>query len=77
LHLGTNNTPHNKTNKQKPIKKSNDRFSTATKKEIPVVDLQGQEYFDTHTHIDQILEKYSLPIEAYQEFKVQNHSGNH
>ena len=44
------------------------------------MDLQGQEYFDTHTHIDQILEKFSLPIEAYQEFKVQlvkNHSANH
>lgn len=44
-------------------------------KEIPLIDTFGQEYFDTHTHIDAILEKYKLPIDSFPQFKVSAKTG--
>eukprot|EP01087_Luapelamoeba_hula_P019683 TRINITY_DN6553_c0_g1_i1.p1 TRINITY_DN6553_c0_g1~~TRINITY_DN6553_c0_g1_i1.p1 ORF type:complete len:344 (+),score=39.96 TRINITY_DN6553_c0_g1_i1:152-1033(+) len=43
--------------------------------EVPqqkTVDLQGARYWDTHTHVDQILKRHSLPLSGYDTFKATN-----
>ncbi|KAL6069908.1 Metallo-dependent hydrolase [Balamuthia mandrillaris] len=53
-------------NKNKKTESTN--AATPTPKALPVLELGGEEYIDTHTHVDSIFKKFKLPLTQWPAF---------